>query len=102
MNITSSLLYLLLLYAVLDKDNKLSLTTGLIIAFIILLINCYLNNRCCCGNNNLNGNTTTTTTTTNTGSSFLTRLTVSRFNGSLYVKKIPLGESGIFVTSTVR
>ena len=71
MNITSSLLYLLLLYAVLDKDNKLSLTTGLVIAFIIMLINCYLNNRCCCGNNNnLNGNTTTTTTTTNTGSSF--------------------------------
>lgn len=70
MNITNSLLYLLLLYAVLDKDNKLSLTTGLVIAFIILLINCYLGNRCCCGNNNLNGGTTTTTTTTNTSGNF--------------------------------
>lgn len=70
MNLTNSLLYLLLLYAVLDKDNKLSLTTGLVIAFIILLINCYLSNRCCCGNNNLNGGTTTTTTTTNTSGNF--------------------------------
>ena len=58
MNITTSLLYLLLLYAVLDKDGKLSLTTGLVIAFVILLLNCYFNNRCC------NGSTTTTTTTT--------------------------------------
>ena len=61
MNITTSLLYLLLLYAVLDKDNKLSLTNGLIIAFIILLLNCYFHNRCC----NNNSTTTTTTTTTN-------------------------------------
>ena len=60
MNITTSLLYLLLLYAVLDKDNKLSLTTGLIIAFVILLLNCWFNSRCC------NNNTTTTTTTTTT------------------------------------
>lgn len=64
MNITTSLLYLLLLYAVLDKDGKLSLTTGLIIAFVILLLNCYFGNRCC-GNNNMT--TTTTTTTTNNG-----------------------------------
>ena len=63
MNITTSLLYLLLLYAVLDKDNKLSLTTGLIIAFVILLLNCWFNNRCC-NNNGINGSTTTTTTTT--------------------------------------
>lgn len=69
MNITTSLLYLLLLYAVLDKDNKLSLTTGLIIAFVILLLNCWFNNRCC--NNNNNGLTTTTTTTT-TGNIFNT------------------------------
>ena len=62
MNITTSLLYLLLLYAVLDKDNKLSLTTGLIVAFVILLLNCWFNNRCC--NNSNNGLTTTTTTTT--------------------------------------
>lgn len=61
MNITTGLLYLLLLYAVLDKDNKLSLTAGLIIAFVILLLNCYFNNRCC----NNNSTTTTTTTTTN-------------------------------------
>ena len=60
MNITTSLLYLLLLYAVLDKDGKLSLTTGLVIAFVILLLNCYFGNRCCSGG----GSTTTTTTTT--------------------------------------
>lgn len=52
MNITSSLLYLLLLYAVLDKDNKLSLTNGLVFAFVIMLVNCYVNARrsCCTGN----------------------------------------------------
>ncbi len=57
MNITSSLLYLLLLYAVLDKDNKLSLTNGLVIAFVILLLNCYIKNRCC-------GSTNSTAATT--------------------------------------
>lgn len=67
MNITTSLLYLLLLYAVLDRDNKLSLTTGLVIAFVILLLNCYLRNRCCCGDNR---NTTTTTTTTSANNIF--------------------------------
>lgn len=70
MNITRSLLYLLLLYAVLDKDNKLSLTTGLTIAFVIMLLNCYFGNNlgcgnavrntnrnnCCCGNSFLNLN----------------------------------------------
>ena len=70
MNITTSLLYLLLLYAVLDKDNKLSLTTGLIIAFVIMLLNCWYS-RCC--NNNNNGLTTTTTTTT-TGSNIFNTL----------------------------
>ena len=69
MNITTSLLYLLLLYAVLDKDNKLSLTNGLIIAFVILLLNCWFNSRCC---NNRNTTTTTTTTTTNGSSIFNT------------------------------
>lgn len=64
MNITTSLLYLLLLYAVLDKDGKLSLTTGLIIAFVILLLNCYFRNRCC-------NNTTTTTTTTTSANGIL-------------------------------
>lgn len=68
MNITTSLLYLLLLYAVLDKDGKLSLTTGLIIAFIILLLNCYWSNRCC------NNGSTTTTTTTTTGNNVFTTL----------------------------
>lgn len=72
MNITTSLLYLLLLYAVLDKDGKLSLTTGLVLAFVILLFNCYFNNRCCCGNNNNNNMTTTTTTTSSTGNVFNT------------------------------
>ncbi len=67
MNITTSLLYLLLLYAVLDKDGKLSLTTGLVLAFVILLFNCYFGNRCC-GNNM----TTTTTTTSSTGNVFNT------------------------------
>lgn len=46
MNITGSLLYLLLLYAVLDKDRNLSLTNGLVIAFVVLLLNCYFG-RCC-------------------------------------------------------
>ena len=69
MNITTSLLYLLLLYAVLDKDNKLSLTNGLIIAFVILLFNCWFRSRCC---NNNNMTTTTTTTTTNGSSVFNT------------------------------
>lgn len=58
MNITRSLLYLLLLYAVLDRDNKLSLTTGLTIAFVIMLLNCYFGNNLGCGNTvrNANGN----------------------------------------------
>ncbi len=37
MRITSNLLYLLLLYAVLDKNNRLSVTTGLLIAGGIIL-----------------------------------------------------------------
>ena len=37
MNIGNNLLYLLLLYAVLDKDNKLSVTTGLLIAVGIMI-----------------------------------------------------------------
>lgn len=59
MNITGSLLYLLLLYAVLDKNGKLSTTTGLVLAFVILLFNCYAW-RCCNARNNVstqNGNT---------------------------------------------
>lgn len=56
MNITRSLLYLLLLYAVLDKDNKLSLTTGLTIAFVIMLLNCCFGNNLGCGNTARNGN----------------------------------------------
>ncbi|MCM1042807.1 MAG: hypothetical protein NC350_01185 [Corallococcus sp.] len=69
MTLSQNLLYLLLLYAVLDKDNKLSLTTALVIAFVIMLINCYRNNQCCC--NNRNETTTTTTTVTNNPFSFL-------------------------------
>ena len=59
MNITGSLLYLLLLYAVLDKNGKLSTTTGLVLAVVILLFNCYAG-RCCTARNNVstqNGNT---------------------------------------------
>ncbi len=56
MSITNSLLYLLLLYAVLDKDKKLSLTNGLVIAFVVMLLNCYYGRRCgntssCCTGN---------------------------------------------------
>lgn len=43
MRLSSNLLYLLLLYAVLDKDNRLSVTTGLLIAGGIMLFGA-----CCC------------------------------------------------------
>jgi len=55
--LSRSLLYLLLLYAVLDKDKKLSLTTGLVIAFVIMLLTCY--RRCYC--NGVQNNLTNTT-----------------------------------------
>lgn len=65
MNISNSLLYLLLLYAVLDKDNKrLSLTTGLVIAFVIMLLKCYLSRYC----------STTNTTSGVSGSNVFTTL----------------------------
>ncbi len=58
MTLSQNLLYLLLLYAVLDKGNTLSLTTGVLIGAGILLFNCYNTrtnccntNRCCCSNN---------------------------------------------------
>ena len=51
MSFSQNLLYLLLLYAVLDRGNKLSLNTGLIVAVVILLFNCYFGNRCCNGSN---------------------------------------------------
>lgn len=54
MNIGNNLLYLLLLYAVLDKDNKLSTTTGLLIAVGIMVFSACCNpcgNRCCQGGN---------------------------------------------------
>lgn len=60
MNITGSLLYLLLLYAVLDKEKRLSTTAGLGVAFVILLLNCYTS-RCC-----QQGRVTTTQTNDNT------------------------------------
>lgn len=43
MRISSNLLYLLLLYAVLDKNNRISVTTGLLIAGGIMLFGLY----CC-------------------------------------------------------
>ena len=68
MNISRSLLYLLLLYAVLDKGNNLSLTNGLIIAFVILLLNCYYGNCCCTSNNSAsNGNLNNVFATLNGG-----------------------------------
>ena len=63
MSFSQNLLYLLLLYAVLYNGNKLSLTTGLVIACGILLFNCYFGNRCCNG-------TTTTANTINGGNPF--------------------------------
>lgn len=50
MSITQELLYLLLLYAVLS-DGKLSITTGLLIAFGILLIAPCFQRLCCSGSN---------------------------------------------------
>jgi hypothetical protein len=57
MSITSNLLYLLLLYAVLDKSGKLNVTTGILIALGIMLfsfccgnLRVVNNNSCCCGN----------------------------------------------------
>lgn len=49
MTITQELLYLLLLYAVLS-DGKLSITTGLLIAFGILILAPCLQRFCCSGN----------------------------------------------------
>lgn len=69
MSISNNLLYLLLLYAVLDDSNKLSTTNGILLALGIMLFGYFRNvMECCCrrcsGNNN-NFTTTTTTTTTN-------------------------------------
>ena len=69
MSLSNNLLYLLLLYAVLDNDNRLSTTTGILLALGIMLFGCC--NRAinaCCGNgcdNNFRTSTTTPTTTTN-------------------------------------
>ena len=57
MGSTGNLLYLLLLYAVLDKDGKLGTSTGLLLAVGIMVAtnlgnNCC--NRCCCSSNNGN------------------------------------------------
>jgi len=61
MGTTSNLLYLLLLYAVLDKDGKLSTSTGLLIGIGILVATNLNNgnngNNCCsCQNTGFNGN----------------------------------------------
>ena len=69
MSLSNNLLYFLLVYAVLDNDNRLSTTTGILLALGIMLFGCC--NRAinaCCGNgcdNNFRTSTTTTTTTTN-------------------------------------
>lgn len=52
MNLTTSLLYLLLLYAVLDKNGSLSMTTGLLIGAAILLFSCFCNRPSCPNANN--------------------------------------------------
>lgn len=61
MGITSNLLYLLLLYAVLDKEGKLGTSTGLLLGIgIMVATNCFNNNNnnnnnCCCQRNFNNG-----------------------------------------------
>ena len=72
MSISNNLLYLLLLYSVLDDSNKLSTTNGILLALGIMLFGYFRNvmeacwlNRCNGNNNNNNFTTTTTTTTTN-------------------------------------
>lgn len=69
MSLSNNLLYLLLLYAVLDGDNKLSTTNGILLALGIMLFGyCRAAINACCGNrcsNNFSTSTTTTTTTTN-------------------------------------
>lgn len=59
MNLSGNLLYLLLLYAVLDKDNRLSTTSGLLVALAIMLYGtCRTAINVCCNNqrNNCNAN----------------------------------------------
>lgn len=43
MQLTNNLLYLLLLFAVLDKDNRLNVTNGILIALGLMLINFFCN-----------------------------------------------------------
>ena len=55
MGLSSNLLYLLLLYAVLDKDGKLGTSTGLQIGIGIMVATNCLNGNNNCNNNNNNG-----------------------------------------------
>ena len=64
MSLSNNLLYLLLLYAVLDNDNRLSSTTGILLALGIMLFGCCNKAiNACCGNNFQSSAATTTTTT---------------------------------------
>jgi len=57
MMLSNNLLYLLLLYAVLDKENRITTTTGLLIALgIILYGTCRTAINTCCNNNLVNNN----------------------------------------------
>ena len=53
---TSNLLYLLLLYAVLDKEGKLSTSTGLLIGIGIMVATNLNNGNNCCANSRLGYN----------------------------------------------
>ena len=69
MSISNNLLYLLLLYAVLDDSNRLSTSNGILLALGIMLFGYFRRVMAICcnnwnGNNNNNNFTTTTTTTT--------------------------------------
>lgn len=52
MSFTQTLLYLLLLYAVLDDKNKLSISTGILIALGIILFGFCCNPQLRCDNDN--------------------------------------------------
>ena len=66
MALSNNLLYLLLLYAVLDKENRISTTTGLLVALGVMLYGtCRTAINACCNNTNPCNNTSTCSTNAN-------------------------------------
>ncbi|MDD4291307.1 MAG: hypothetical protein PHX51_03590 [Clostridia bacterium] len=58
MSLTNNLLYLFLLYAVLDKDNKLSLNIAIIVALAIMAFGLCCNPKIvCCNTQNCSSGT---------------------------------------------